>query len=304
MGDRHNSNEIAKFEKLLHGYKSFTLSGIRSRPKSTCLIKQIIDSARRVKFAQNLQKQEYNDKRKDPNFSHFDPLKSAIYLMQNGDIEEAIWLVFLSVHFGKNKSSGWSLLQSSYGRLGSRDYWTWENTSNSSKEFGYWLYQNSILLKNKGKFSNHRKYESLKTTQSGKTISTYVEWVLSYGSHKKLIDHLHDENPKKMFKNIYNDMKVYRFGRLAKFDFLCMIGKLGLVQIEPDSAYLKGATGPVQGARLLFGNSKKANFSVKELDLRLIDLNNHLKLNFGLQVLEDSLCNWQKSPKVYQHFRG
>jgi len=27
-------------------------------------------------------------------------------------------------------------------------------------------------------------------------------------------------------------------------------------------------------------------------------------LNVGMQVLEDSLCNWQKSPRQFVHFRG
>ena len=38
---------------------------------------------------------------------------------------------------------------------------------------------------------------------------------------------------------------VQRFGRLGKFDFLTMLGKLGIAPIEPGITFLKGATGPL-----------------------------------------------------------
>jgi hypothetical protein len=81
-----------------------------------------------------------------------------------------------------------------------------------------------------------------------------------------------------------------------------MIGKLGLAEIVPGSTYMQGATGPVDGARLLFGGSKKADISRKSLNQRLVDLDSHL--NVGMQVLEDALCNWQKSPSQFKRFRG
>ena len=92
------------------------------------------------------------------------------------------------------------------------------------------------------------------------------------------------------------------FGRLGKFDFLTMLGKLGVAPIEPGSAYLVGATGPLQGARLLFANDPKAKVGPRELDARLTKLDSYLSV--GMQVLEDSLCNWQKSPRRFVSFRG
>ena len=29
-----------------------------------------------------------------------------------------------------------------------------------------------------------------------------------------------------------------------------------------------------------------------------------LRLQVGMQVFEDALCNWQKSPVHFEHFRG
>jgi hypothetical protein len=77
-----------------------------------------------------------------------------------------------------------------------------------------------------------------------------------------------------------------------------MIGKLGLANIEPPSTYVQGSTGPVKGARLLFG----VRSSAKQLDSWLIELD--AQLHVGMQVLEDALCNWQKSPTKFKPFRG
>jgi hypothetical protein len=77
-----------------------------------------------------------------------------------------------------------------------------------------------------------------------------------------------------------------------------MLGKLGLAPIEPGSTYIKGSTGPRKGATLLFGRQADA----AELDSWLVELDTHV--NVGMQVLEDALCNWQKSPSKFVPFRG
>ena len=52
------------------------------------------------------------------------------------------------------------------------------------------------------------------------------------------------------------------------------------------------------GARLLFGG----NNSLVSLNNWLVELG--AELNVGMQVLEDALCNWQKSPDKFRRFRG
>ena len=95
---------------------------------------------------------------------------------------------------------------------------------------------------------------------------------------------------------------VVSFGRTARFDYLTMIGKLGLAHIEPGSTYMHGATGPFVGAKLLFGEADTANLNRASLDEMLIELEAYL--NVGMQAMEDALCNWQKSPSVFRAFRG
>ena len=106
-----------------------------------------------------------------------------------------------------------------------------------------------------------------------------------------------------MFDHLYQSMNaVHRFGRMAKFDFLTMVGKLKLAPIAPGSAYMNGATGPYVGAKLLFYNSSSAKLSRRDADQKLSKLANHLGV--GMQEIEDSVCNWQKSPDEYKPFRG
>ena len=109
-------------------------------------------------------------------------------------------------------------------------------------------------------------------------------------------------SPESIFDHCYNAMAVTRFGRLGKFDYLCLLGRLGFANLIPGSAYLVGATGPLAGARLLFGGRTDAGLGATTLESRLRDLD--AVLNVGMQVMEDSLCNWQKSPKHFVHFRG
>ena len=107
-----------------------------------------------------------------------------------------------------------------------------------------------------------------------------------------------DGDSRAAFNALYRSMKtnVARFGRLACFDYLATIGKMELAPVEPDSAYLSSATGPLKGARLLFGSDEPPGV----LDRRLLDLD--AELNVGQHALEDALCNWQKSPSTFRKF--
>jgi hypothetical protein len=171
------------------------------------------------------------------------------------------------------------------------------------------LSENETCLKTKYAFSNHRKYQSLSAYSNvgtGAVVASYVSWIGPPRTHLQKIQELHKivgQDPRAVFDSLYRSMdSVMGFGRLGKFDFLTMLGKLGVAPIEPGSAYLVGATGPLQGARLLFTNDARANVSSRELDVRLAKLDAYLGV--GMQVLEDSLCNWQKSPKKFISFRG
>lgn len=288
------------------------LPGIRGAAEREAFIEQLIESIRRIKYISVIRKRHLNNLRADPSSDLFDPLKAAVLYQGRGEIDEAFWLVFLSVHFGKNRRTGWRLVRDIYGALGDATPWDWARTSSDPKAFRRWLEAHQAILKGGDGvaryFGNHRKYESLDATSTkgtGEAVESYVNWVRPPRTHQILIQEAQKQigsDPRMMFNYLYRSMEdVARFGRTAKFDYLTMVGKLGLAAIEPGSTYMQGATGPLTGARLLFGG-KVTGASV--LDEWLVELESHLKLDFGMQVLEDALCNWQKSPSRFKPFRG
>ena len=94
--------------------------------------------------------------------------------------------------------------------------------------------------------------------------------------------------PSDEFDILYRRLRlVTRFGRTGRFDFLVLLLDLGLISAEPRSCYLRGATGPLQGAKLLWGERLS-----KELDELAAELSE--RLDVSPIVMEDALCNWQK----------
>ncbi len=196
-----------------------------------------------------------------------------------------------------------------YGRLGDGTKWNWARVSTDTGGFRKWLTANFNILTRAdvpGGFGNHRKYETLDPASPNGTatvVESYVKWVGPPRTHQELMGRACEEadgDPRTAFDYLYQSMDaVARFGRTARFDYLTMIGKLGLANIEAPSAYLNHATGPLRGAKLLFGAGIENPAS---LDLWLVELDGYLGV--GMQVLEDSLCNWQKSPSKFKPFRG
>ena len=303
--------QVSKYVDLLHEIDASVtaLPGLASDEHIECLARQLWDSVRRIEFVHHIRDAKHDPRRADPASSLFDPLRAAVIQVRNGKLDEAYWLVFLAIHFGKHESKGWELTSKIYGKLGGPGRWDWESIRDQIEGFRPWLAHNLDAFAD-DRFSNHRKYETLKPDAKDGTaaiIESYVNWVKPYGSHQNMIRAIHEksgQNPEVVFDELYRSMDhVKRFGRLGRFDYLTMLGKLGIAPIEPGSAYLwHNATGPKKGARLLFGANKDASIGVRKLDddLRLINET----LQVGMQALEDSLCNWQKSPTEYRYFRG
>jgi hypothetical protein len=305
--DTTRANELnAKLVKFDAEVES--LLGIKDEVARAVLVEQIVESLRRIEFVYFVRDGKIDPRRADPSSHLFDPIRAAAHQIRKGEPDEAFWLVFLSTHFGKHIRYGWALTRAVYGGSNG-ELWTWKRVSGNVDAFRDWLSKNEASLSAKYAFSNHRKYQSLSAFShvgTGAVISSYVKWVSPPRSHTQMIHELHakvGQNPRTVFDALYKSMSaVMGFGRLGKFDFLTMLGKLGVAPIQPGSAYLVGATGPLQGARLLFTNDPKAKITPRELDARLAELDSHLDV--GMQVLEDSLCNWQKSPARFISFRG
>lgn len=290
---------------------NFGLPGIRHQATRDVYVNQLIDSIRRVKYVKTLLNRDIHPSRADGLSEMFDPLKAAVYHKRQGNIDEACWLVFLFVHFGKHLKSGYRYAREVYSALGTRNPWTFVETRGNVDEFRSWLHhhESSISRGSQRGFGNHRKYQSLSAYRpngTGDAVESYIQWVGEYGSHAALFQNSIDDalnDPETAFDRLYRSMNsVISFGRTAKFDFLTMIGKLQLADIKPGSAYFSSATGPVVGARLMLQGNTNNTLSISELDRRIHTLGD--VLGVGMQEMEDSLCNWQKSTNNYIHFKG
>lgn len=303
-----------QLESALQGYNDNirALPGIHSPENRHALVEQLLESIRRVQYVQVIRDKTHSIQCGNPMSNLFDPLKASALQKAHNNIEEACWLIFLATHFGKHKTAGWQLVRDVYGALDSTAPWNWDRISVDPDGLDNWLtahYQTLISDGTLRGFGNHRKYETLRPSSSKRTgavVASYVRWILKHGSHIQLFQNaaaISDDNPYLMFRSLYESLNVLRFGRTAKFDYLATLSNLQLAPIKADSAYLEGATGPLRGARLLFGGRVLATrLNADALDDWLVELAN--TLNVGMQEMEDALCNWQKSPSKFIRFRG
>jgi hypothetical protein len=135
-------------------------------------------------------------------------------------------------------------------------------------------------------------------------VDSYVKWIGANGHERFFADTIRraGNDPHVIFDTLYREMSVVSFGRLAKFDYLALLGRFRIAPISAGSAYLDGATGPARGAHLLFDGRFDAPTSNSDLQREIDALDDHLQV--GMQVMEDALCNWQKSPLRFVHFTG
>jgi hypothetical protein len=211
-----------------------------------------------------------------------------------GDLDEACWRAFLAGHFGRSSTNEQPAEGDSAGRLlcafGPNPFWKWKTVHKNPKAFYDWLSNNDVALRTLV-FGNHRKYESKKPKNLFRVIESFLALVAQ-----------HDDLPSKLFEVAASDANdatqrfsklfhrlrdVWRFGRTARFDLLTLMSDLGLLHAEPGSCYLRGSTGPLAGARKLWGDR-----AIDDLEVRAVDL--AAFVNVSPHVIEDALCNWQK----------
>lgn len=303
--EKEKRRETLEAQLLEFHKERMPLTGIVPAENMMAFVAQLIDSLQRVEYVHKVQARPISPLRADPKSILFDPLKAAMLKTSEGQREEAFWLVFLATHCGRNLRTEWLLARELYGAL-EQTPWTWQKVAADPTAYGEWLEDNRAEFR--GKFGNHRKYESLKQGARGTNvvIRTYVNWIKANGAHDQMIASTLAQvngNPRKAFALLYDSMDaVMSFGRTGRFDYLTMLAKVGLAPIDANSTYMNSATGPKKGARLLFDGQIDSHTGAKALEARVAALEEHLGV--GMQVMEDAMCNWQKSPGRYLPFRG
>lgn len=292
---------------LAHARDRRALPGIADSAPRGALVRQVIDSLHRVQFPRVVAARQTSPARADPkDVALFDPVRGAVHHHQLGNHDEACWLVFLFVQFGRHPKGGYRYARDVYGRLGQGGRWDWATVSADPKAFTRWLAAHHVTIKTGGAggFGSHRKRETLHPHGTGRTVETYVAWIDPALGHRGRFDDAFAAaagDGGGAFAKLYESMaRVHRFGRTARFDYLAMLGKLGLSDIWPARTFLRDSTGPLAGARLLYGVGSESRAAT--LEQWLIELDADLRI--GAQALEDAICNWQKQPDRYRPFRG
>jgi hypothetical protein len=280
------------------------LPGIATPAALDTLALQFVASLRREAYYKLVQRKPISARRANPNDPSFDAERAVAYHLQQGDVDEAAWLAFLMTHFARPEDTGWRRLQDVYGMLGA-GIWDWRTVSANPAAFISWIAANWRSVR--GKFGNHRKYESLRGDAgrgTGTVVESYVRWVGRNGHARLFADIVRQagNDPHAIFDALYRSLDVKSFGRLAKFDYLSLIGRYSIAPIDAGSAYLSGATGPAKGARLLFDGRRDGPSSLRKLQVMLDALDADLQVT--MKVTEDALCNWQKRPAGFVHFKG
>lgn len=303
---RQQRKQQISVELLTHHQTVSPMPGIANPAARDTLAMQIVASLRREEYFQIIQRRgPIGAHRADPHLDSFEAELAVVHLLQQNAFDEAAWLVFLMVHLAKPSDTGWRRLRDIYGMLG-RGRWDWATLSANAAAFEQWLAANWQSIG--GKFGNHRKYESLepgKQRAMGPAVVTYVNWVNAAGGHQALFSQIilnAGNDPHVIFDAFYKALPVKGYGRLSRFDWAAMLSRYRFAPAEAGSAYLGSATGPKAGARLLFAGNSQAALGPSSLQKRLDELDATLQV--GMEVLEDSICNWQKKPTVFEHFKG
>jgi hypothetical protein len=281
-----------------------SLAGLPNSATVGTLALQFVASLRREDYYKAVQKKPVAAARADPNSPLFDAERAVAFHMQQGNVDEAGWLIFLMTHFARPADTKWQRLQDVYGRLGA-GVWDWVTVTANPAAFHSWIDANWQQIR--GKFGNHRKYNSLQPTAASpmrRTVCDYLAWIGPAGHAAFFANAVRaaGNDPHTIYDHLYNSMKVLTFARLGKFDYLSLVGRYGLAPISAGSAYLKGATGPQSGARLLVDGSRSSATPLAAIQGTLDALD--ARLSVGMAVMEDALCNWQKSPTSFVHYLG
>ncbi len=276
--------------------KTHDLRGVRRRNQREQFVARLFESERKLRALRLRMFAGHSDPHKDG----FHPLKAVLEDFKNGKADEAVWLAFLCIHFGRASQMGDTAetVRLFYGRFG-HGAWDWRTVSKSPKGVKKWMLglgKDKLKLL---KFGNHRKYETNNPRSPVGTpsvVGSFIDWANRNGNGSAwralIAARKSFSSPEVAFDRLFESLEpVKRFGRTAKFDYLCLLGNLGILDITPPHCYLRGSTGPKSGAILLVTGRKKG-----KLTMHIQEIVRELRKRLGVSVeaLEDSLCNWQK----------
>ena len=202
-----------------------------------------------------------------------------------------LWRGFLAGHFGRASADSPDAKQSAAKLLCAFEghpFWNWARVSSNQESLRNWLCDHRDRIKTL-RYGNHRKFESHKPLILYEVISSFLRWVMENGGSPQSALRINTSaTPEANFDAMYHSLKgIRRFGRTGAFDLLCLLGNMSILAVQPGSCHLRGSTGPLKGARKLWGPRRPSELS------RLADATAKA-LEIPYDVFEDALCMWQK----------
>jgi Alpha-glutamyl/putrescinyl thymine pyrophosphorylase clade 3 len=232
----------------------------------------------------------------DPADLAWDAWRAIVWHDRCGDKEEATWLAFLATHFGRREGDDdpWRSTRAVYSAFGEAVL-SWERVVASPTDISK-VCQGHADECRRLKFANHRKFE---TPRPGPPLGvdavlrSYVEGIIERtGGSQAALFSVPNESPAGRFERLMRELRfVKRFGRTALFDLLTLLGNFNVYDLTPGRVHLVGATGPLRGAKTMFGGADKRTLEARANEMAR-------RLDIPIQAVEDALCNWQKHPKI------
>jgi hypothetical protein len=225
----------------------------------------------------------------------WDPRRAIVQLDRAGDKEEATWLTFLTTYFAAAEDSNdrWRSVRTVYSGFNEHRI-SWRAVYQDPAEALAAITGRPKEYAQLG-FGSHRKNEPLKADHRyglEAVVRSYLDLVkkMGNGSQAQMFTRYSGDPGLKFHKLMLDIVGVLRFGRLGAFDYLTLLGTLRVYPLQPAHLYLEGSTGPLEGAKRLFGTPRA---KAPELDSKCAAVAR--QLGVSLAVMEDALCTWQKA---------
>ena len=259
---------------------------------------QTIDSIRRISiydtYAEKAKKAEALEL---PYYDTYNPF--TLSQRDSLNLSSKVWYIYLATYFGKSNKSKWKLFNNAAFR---NDKSLIELSYILENREEYYDYLKSFDFFAEANYSNHRKFT--KKSMDGKLgVLSSIDFFLDN------ISQFTFSPDSAEFDLAYKRaMSIPTFARMSAFDFTSSLCKCGLNVDDPISMYHESSTGPLRALKDLLelsGQDGPSKASQIEFGNNLLDWfigNSDIKV--VAQVVEDAICNWQKSPNQYERYYG
>ena len=226
-----------------------------------------------------------------------DPRREILHWIEaardSGDRREAVWRSFIAAVFGRLSSrvkDGSAAGAADFlCAFGYSPVWTWERVnSDQAKALREWMDKTpqAALFPH----GDHRPREPLTPDRILAAVRSFIDFARKVNGPENVIKAAAPSSPEHHFALLFDKFrKLHSFKRLGSWDLIDLLLQVKLVlNAEPEHCYLEGSTGPLRGARMIWGSKP----SPSELNRASRDLARALRVSCF--VLEDALCNFQK----------